>query len=84
MSSRLSSVSNLLKGQKMFQVKEAAAKLERNGKDVVHMELGDPDFDAPSKAITAAKHSLEAGENSLWQLMGPAGVPRLYKLESYR
>ena len=32
MSSRLSSVSNLLKGQKMFQVKEAAAKLERNGK----------------------------------------------------
>ena len=54
MSSRLSSVSNLLKGQKMFQVKEAAAKLERNGKDVVHMELGDPDFDSPSKAISAA------------------------------
>ena len=71
MSSRLSSVSNLLKGQKMFQVKEAAAKLERNGKDVVHMELGDPDFDSPSKAISAAKHSLEAGEThygSSWGL----------------
>ena len=55
----------------MFQVKEAAAKLERNGKDVVHMELGDPDFDSPSKAITAAKHSLEAGEThygSSWGL----------------
>ena len=71
MDSRLSLVANLLKGQKMFQVKEAAAKLESNGKDVIHMELGDPDFDTPSKAISAAKHSLEAGEThygSSWGL----------------
>ncbi len=71
MNNRLSQVSNLLKGQKMFQVKEAAAKLESNGKDVIHMELGDPDFDSPSKAIYAAKNSLEAGEthySSSWGL----------------
>ena len=54
MNSRLSVVSNLLRGQKMFQVKEAAAKLESNGKKIFHMELGDPDFDSPSKAISAA------------------------------
>jgi len=71
MNSRLSLVSNLLKGQKMFQVKEAAAELESNGRDVIHMELGDPDFDSPSKAISAAKHSLEVGEThygSSWGL----------------
>jgi len=62
MSNRLSLVSELLKGQKMFQVKESAAKLESQGINVVHMELGDPDFDSPSKAVSAAKHSLERGE----------------------
>lgn len=71
MNSRLSLVSDLLKGQKMFQVKEAAAKLESCGKNVFHMELGDPDFDSPSKAVSAAKRSLEAGEthySSSWGL----------------
>jgi len=71
MNNRLSLVSSLLKGQKMFQVKESAAKLESNGKNVVHMELGDPDFDSPSRAIAAAKHSLEIGEThygSSWGL----------------
>jgi aspartate/methionine/tyrosine aminotransferase len=71
MSNRLSLVSGLLKGQKMFQVKESAAKLESLGIDVVHMELGDPDFDSPSKVISAAKYSLESGEThygSSWGL----------------
>ena len=71
MNNRLSLVANILKGQKMFQVKESAAKLESNGKAVFHMELGDPDFDSPSKAIAAAKHSLEIGEThygSSWGL----------------
>ena len=71
MSNRLSLVSSLLKGQKMFQVKESAAKLESLGMDVVHMELGDPDFDSPSKAVSAAKYSLERGEThygSSWGL----------------
>jgi aspartate aminotransferase len=71
MNNRLSVVADVLKGQKMFQVKDAAAKLESNGIDVIHMELGDPDFDTPSKAISAAKHSLQAGEthySSSWGL----------------
>jgi aspartate aminotransferase len=71
MSNRLSLVSSLLKGQKMFQVKEAAAKLESRGIDVVHMELGDPDFDTPLKAVSAAKYSLDKGEThycSSWGL----------------
>ena len=71
MSNFLSSVSRLLKGQKMFQVKESAAKLEALGINVIHMELGDPDFDAPLKAVSATKRSLEKGEThycSSWGL----------------
>ena len=44
---RLSSAALRLEGQKMFQILARAKELEREGKEILHFELGDPDFDTP-------------------------------------
>lgn len=36
-------------------------RLERNGKDIVHLEIGRPDFDTPSPIKQAAMDAIEAG-----------------------
>ena len=50
-------------GQPMFKILEEAQALERSGKDIIHFELGDPDFDTPenisNEAIKAIKNGKE-------------------------
>jgi aspartate/methionine/tyrosine aminotransferase len=48
-------------GQPMFKILEAAQKLERSGKDILHFELGEPDFDTPKNIIKAACDALNNG-----------------------
>lgn len=57
----LSLIANGLQGQKMFQILAEAKKLEQQGIDVIHMEIGDPDFDSPPNVIEAACAALRAG-----------------------
>ncbi len=40
---------------------ERAHELERQGKPIIHLEIGEPDFDTPSHIKRAAASSLEAG-----------------------
>ena len=49
-------------GQGMFQVLERARAMEREGKSLVHLEIGDPDFDTPSNIVGAARKALDEGE----------------------
>ena len=42
-----------LTGQGMFQIKARAEELERQGKDLIHFELGDPYFNTPKKIKNA-------------------------------
>lgn len=56
-----STISEGLQGQKMFQILAEAKKLEKNGEDVVHMEIGDPDFNSPPNVIDAACQALKDG-----------------------
>jgi len=44
--------------RKIFQ---AAVELEREGKDVIHLEVGRPDFDTPQHIKEAAKQALDEG-----------------------
>lgn len=44
--------------RKVFQ---AAVALEREGKDVIHLEMGRPDFDTPGHIKEAAKQALDEG-----------------------
>ena len=57
-----------------FEVLARAKKLEAQGKDVVHLEIGEPDFDTPQNIIDAAKTALDEG----YTHYGPsAGLPEL-------
>jgi aspartate/methionine/tyrosine aminotransferase len=57
-----------------FEVLARAKALERQGKSVVHLEIGEPDFDTPAHIKEAAKRALDAGATHY----GPsAGLPEL-------
>jgi len=55
-----------------FEVLVKARALEAQGKNVVHLEIGEPDFDTPPNIIQAAKDALDKG----FTHYGPAaGLP---------
>jgi aspartate aminotransferase len=57
-----------------FEVLVKARALEAKGVDVVHLEVGEPDFDTPGNVVEAAVEALESG----WTHYGPAqGDPEL-------
>jgi aspartate/methionine/tyrosine aminotransferase len=57
-----------------FEVLVKARVLEAQGRDVVHLEVGEPDFDTPANIIEAGCHALKTG----WTHYGPAaGLPDL-------
>lgn len=65
---------SLLGTETAFEVLVKARALEATGKDVVHLEIGEPDFDTPRHIIEAAKEALDQG----YTHYGPsAGLPEL-------
>lgn len=58
----LSDAAKRLMGQPMFKVLSAIKDKERNGHDIVHFEIGDPDFNTPANVVEAACQSLKNGE----------------------
>jgi aspartate aminotransferase len=57
-----------------FEVLARAKALERQGKEIIHLEIGEPDFDTPAHIRDAAKRALDAGATHY----GPAaGLPEL-------
>ena len=55
-----------------FVVLQKARALEAQGKSIVHLEIGEPDFDTPQNVIDAAKTALDNG----YTHYGPsAGLP---------
>ena len=57
-----------------FEVLNRARALERQGKSIIHLEIGEPDFDTPANVVEAAVDALHKG----WTHYGPAaGQPEL-------
>jgi aspartate/methionine/tyrosine aminotransferase len=57
-----------------FEVLVRARALEAGGRSVVHLEIGEPDFDTPGHIVAAAKDALDEG----FTHYGPgAGLPEL-------
>ena len=57
-----------------FEVLNRARALERQGRDIIHLEIGEPDFDTPRNIVEAGIQALRAG----WTHYGPsAGLPDL-------
>jgi aspartate/methionine/tyrosine aminotransferase len=74
MSYRLASRMQRLGTETAFEVLVRARALEAQGKDVVHLEVGEPDFDTPENVIEAGATALRSG----WTHYGPAnGLPDL-------
>src|SRR6266487_3844049 len=65
---------SLLGTETAFEVLVKARALEATGRDVVHLEIGEPDFDTPRHIIESAKEALDQG----YTHYGPsAGLPEL-------
>ena len=57
-----------------FEVLNRARALEKQGKEIIHLEIGEPDFDTPTNVIEAGVDALHQG----WTHYGPAaGLPEL-------
>jgi aspartate aminotransferase len=57
-----------------FEVLNRARALEKQGKEIIHLEIGEPDFDTPANVIQAGVAALHKG----WTHYGPAaGLPDL-------
>jgi aspartate aminotransferase len=57
-----------------FEVLNKARALERQGKEIIHLEIGEPDFDTPKNIVEAGIQALHKG----WTHYGPsAGLPEL-------
>jgi aspartate/methionine/tyrosine aminotransferase len=57
-----------------FEVLVRARALEKQGKNIIHLEIGEPDFPTPAHIVEAGKQALDEG----WTKYGPtAGFPEL-------
>ena len=57
-----------------FEVLNKARGLERQGKSIIHLEIGEPEFDTPANVVEAGVDALRKG----WTHYGPsAGLPEL-------
>src|ERR687896_468462 len=71
---KLASSMSRLGTETAFEVLARAKALERQGKTIIHLEIGEPDFDTPAHIREAAKQALDAGATHY----GPsAGLPEL-------
>src|SRR5208283_5768350 len=71
---RLASRMHRLGTESAFEVLVRARALEAQGKEIIHLEIGEPDFATPSNIVEAAARALRDG----WTHYGPsAGLPQL-------
>jgi aspartate aminotransferase len=57
-----------------FEAAALARALEAQGRDVIHLEIGEPDFDTPAGIRAAAKRALDAGATHYAPFLG---IPEL-------
>ena len=57
-----------------FEVLLKARALEAQGREIVHLEIGEPDFDTPSNIVEAAIRALREGQT---HYTPSAGIPQL-------
>jgi aspartate/methionine/tyrosine aminotransferase len=71
---RLASRMSRLGTETAFEVLNRARALEKQGREIIHLEIGEPDFDTPANIIEAGVDALHQG----WTHYGPAaGLPDL-------
>ncbi len=71
---KLATRMNRLGTETAFEVLARAKALEAQGRDIVHLEIGEPDFDTPANIIEAAIKALHDGQT---HYTPSAGIPPL-------
>ena len=71
---RVASRMGSLGTESAFEVSARARALEAQGHSIVHLQIGEPDFDTPAHAREAAKRALDAGQTHYAPF---AGIPAL-------
>lgn len=66
----LSDAAYLLQGQPMFKILSKIKEMERAGEDIVHFEIGDPDFPTPQNVVDAGADALNKGYTHYSDSMG--------------
>ena len=59
-----------------FEVSARARALEAQGRSIVHLQIGEPDFDTPANVREAAKRALDAGATHYPPFAGHPGPAR--------
>ena len=67
---RISKKADAVKPFIVMDVMEKAQEMERGGVDVVHLEVGEPDFDTPAPVVEAAIQALRDGRTHYTHSMG--------------
>lgn len=71
---RLAERMSRLGTESAFEVLVRARELEARGKEIIHLEIGEPDFPTPTHIVDAAARALRDG----WTHYGPpSGLPQL-------
>jgi len=71
---RLATRMSRLGTETAFEVLNRARALEKQGKEIIHLEIGEPDFNTPANVVEAGVNALHEG----WTHYGPAaGLPDL-------
>jgi aspartate aminotransferase len=65
--SKLAHRISLLKQEGAFAVLQKARQLEAQGRNIVHLEIGEPDFETPAHVAAAGQEAISAG----WTHYGP-------------
>ena len=65
---------NALSGEGAFEVLVAARRLEAAGRQVIHLQIGEPDGATPPHVVEAAVRALHDGQT---RYVNPAGLPAL-------
>ena len=71
---RLANRMSRLGTETAFEVLARAQQLEREGRSIVHLEIGEPDFDTPPEIVQAANQALADGYTHYTPAAGIPGV----------
>lgn len=67
---KLSSAAHHIEGQPMFKLLAQVKEMEQHGADIIHFEIGDPDFSTPPNIVEVACASLRQSETHYISSMG--------------
>jgi aspartate/methionine/tyrosine aminotransferase len=81
---KLSTAALNIDGQPMFKYLDRARKLEAEGRSMIHMEIGDPDFSTPQNIVMAAVKSLCDGKTHYTSSWGDLEFRETIRTATYK